>query len=68
MKNPKQHFLYGLIGASGGLAGLIPYSRCGGTCTACFGCAGIGLGIVLILLAQKIMGGKGGWRWSGIKK
>lgn len=60
MKKLKQRILYGLIGASGGLAGLLPLARCSGHCTACFGCAGIGLGIVLVLIGQKIKGGKEG--------
>lgn len=50
--------LSGLIGASGGLAGMLPLARCSGHCTTCFGCAGIGLGIVLILIGRKIRGGK----------
>lgn len=58
MKKFKNKILYGLIGASGGLAGMVPLSRCNGNCTACIGCAGIGLGIVLILIGQKIKGGK----------
>lgn len=60
MKKLKQQILYGLIGASGGLAGMVPLSRCGGNCAACFGCAGVGLGIVLILVGQKIRDGKEG--------
>lgn len=53
MKKRKQQILYSLMGASGGLAGMFPLSRCGGNCAACFGCAGIGIGIVLILIGQK---------------
>jgi len=60
MKKVKQQILYAFIGASGGLAGMIPLSRCGGNCTACFGCAGVGLGIVLILIGQKFKGVKEG--------
>jgi len=58
MKKAKQHILCALIGASGGLAGMLSLSRCSGNCTACFGCAGVGLGIVLILIGQKIRGVK----------
>jgi len=58
MKKAKQQILYALIGASGGLAGMVPLSRCGGNCAACFGCAGVGLGIVLILIGQKFKGVK----------
>lgn len=48
----------GLIGASSSLAGMLPLARCNGHCMTCFGCAGIGLGIVLVLIGQKIRGGK----------
>lgn len=58
MKKAKQQILYALIGATGGLAGMVPLSRCGGNCAACFGCAGVGLGVVLILIGQKIRGVK----------
>lgn len=60
MKKLNQKILYGLIGASGGLAGMLPLSRCSGYCTTCFGCAGIGLGIILVLIRQKIREGKEG--------
>ena len=52
MKKVKPQLLYALVGASGGLAGMLPLSRCSGNCAACFGCAGVGLGIVLILIGQ----------------
>ena len=60
MKKCSRQLLYGLIGATGGLAGMVPVSRCGGNCSACFGCAGVGLGIVLILIGQRIRNGKEG--------
>ncbi len=56
--NPK--ILYGLMGATGGLTGMLPFTRCSGHCTTCFGCAGIGLGIILVLIGRKIRGGKEG--------
>jgi hypothetical protein len=58
MKQSNQKILYTLIGASGGLAGMIPFSRCYGNCIACFGCAGIGLGVIAVLIAKKIRSGK----------
>ena len=58
MKKVKPQLLYALIGASGGLAGMLPLSRCNGNCAACFGCAGVGLGVVLILIGKKIRGVK----------
>ena len=58
MKKGSRQLLYGLIGAMSGLAGVVPLSRCGGHCTACFGCAGAGLGIVLILTGRWIRKGK----------
>ena len=42
MKKVKPQLLYALVGASGGLAGMLPLSRCSGNCAACFGCAGVG--------------------------
>ncbi len=58
MKKLRLKLRCGLIAALGGLAGLLPLARCNGHCTACFGCAGIGLPIVLVLIGQKIRGGK----------
>ena len=60
MKKLNHKILYSLIGASGGLAGMLPAARCGGYCTTCFGCAGIGLGIILVLIGQKVRGNKEG--------
>lgn len=54
MNKRKPQIRYGVLGAFGGLAGILPLSRCGGNCGACFGCAGIGLAIVLILITQKL--------------
>lgn len=68
MKKYKQQILVGLIGASGGLAGMLPLVRCSGQCTACFGCSGIGLGIVILLIGRKIRRIKGGARWGGLEK
>lgn len=56
MKKLCHKVLYSMIGASGALAGMLPAARCGGHCTTCFGCAGIGLGIVLVLVGKKIKG------------
>ena len=58
MKKCSHQILYGLIGAAGGLAGVGPLSRCSGNCSACFGCAGVGIGIVLILIGRWIRSGK----------
>jgi len=51
MKKLKSHILYGSIGASTGLAGFAPASVCrGGDCTSCWGCVGVGLGTLLMVL------------------
>jgi alpha-D-ribose 1-methylphosphonate 5-triphosphate synthase subunit PhnL len=51
MKKLKTHILYGSIGASTGLAGFAPASVCrGGDCTSCWGCVGVGLGVLLMIL------------------
>ena len=60
MRTLKDQILSGMVGAAGGLAGVVPFSRCGGNCAACFGCVGVGLGIVLIVIGRKIMRGKEG--------
>ena len=60
MKKVKPQILYALIGASGGLAGVLPLARCSGNCAACFGCAGVCLGVVLILIGQRLKGVKEG--------
>jgi hypothetical protein len=54
MKKRHQEILYTLIGASGGLAGMIPFTRCYGNCIACFGCSGLGLGVLVVLIVRKI--------------
>lgn len=42
--------MYSVIGMSGGMAGLSRIGACtGGGCPSCFGCAG--MGVILILLA-----------------
>lgn len=58
MRKLKQKILYYLIGAFGGLTAMLPLARCGGHCTTCFGCGGLGLGVVVVLIAQKIRRGK----------
>ena len=60
MKKCEKHFIYGLIGISVGLTGLVSIPRCSGTCNACFGCAGVGMGMILILVCQKISNRKDG--------
>lgn len=59
MKKLRQQILFGLIGASGGLAGMLPLMRCSGQCSACFGCSGIGISIIMILIGRKIRIKKG---------
>lgn len=60
MEALKHKLLYGLLGATSGLSGLVSLARCsGGTCTSCFGCAGAGVGIALIVLMNR-MKGRGG--------
>jgi len=58
MDGLRHKVLYTAAGALTGLAGLVS-SRCaGGTCTSCFGCGGIGVGILLMVLFNKIKGDK----------
>jgi len=46
--------VYGAVGAAGGLSGVLASVRCGGGgCTACFGCAGAGLLLVVTALVNR---------------
>ena len=55
MEGFKDKILYSVIGASSGLTGLISLSRCpGNTCISCFGCAGVGIVVILIALFNKM--------------
>ncbi|MHB8882722.1 MAG: hypothetical protein ACYC69_14585 [Thermodesulfovibrionales bacterium] len=43
------------LGASSSMAGLLSLSKCSGsTCTSCFGCAGAGMGILLLVLFSRM--------------
>lgn len=55
MERLRQKILYSALGASNGLTGLFSLSKCSGsTCTSCLGCAGIGIGLLLIVLFRKL--------------
>lgn len=55
MKNARARLVSSALGASGGLAGMLSLSNCtGGSCTSCFGCAGAGVGILLLVLYGKM--------------
>lgn len=59
MDGLRDKIFYTAAGAMSGLAGLVSFPRCAGTtCTSCFGCGGIGIGILLIILFNKIKGDK----------
>lgn len=61
MDGLRNKILYTAAGAMSGLAGLVSFTRCAGTtCASCFGCGGIGIGILLIILFNKIKGIKRG--------
>jgi hypothetical protein len=54
MKRLKTHIIYGAIGSATGLAGLVSPSVCrGGTCSSCWGCVGVGLGALLMVLYDR---------------
>ena len=54
MENLRAKFVSTALGASSSLAGLLSLSKCSGsTCASCFGCAGTGMGILLLLLFNK---------------
>lgn len=55
MEKLRAKFVSTALGASSSLAGLLSLSKCSGnTCTSCFGCAGAGMGILLLVLFSKI--------------
>ncbi len=55
MKSLKHKLFSGMFGASGGLAGLFSLSRCpGSNCSSCFGCVGAGVGILFMVLLNKL--------------
>lgn len=54
MQKLRAKFVSIAVGASSGMAGLLSLSKCSGSvCTSCFGCAGAGIGILLITLYSK---------------
>jgi len=51
MENLRSKFVSAALGATGGMAGLLSLSGCpGGACSSCFGCAGAGLGVLLMFV------------------
>lgn len=54
MENIKTKLLGAAIGASEGVAGMVSLTGCsGGACTTCLGCAGAGLGLVVLAILGK---------------
>lgn len=45
---------YGAAGAASGLTGMLALARCGGGCQSCLGCAAVGLGVVAVVLVQRL--------------
>ncbi len=59
MENLRAKFVSTALGASSSMAGLLTLSKCSGsTCTSCFGCAGAGMGILLLVVFSRIRGKK----------
>lgn len=59
MEKLKHNILYGLLGASSGLTGLLSFAKCrGADCTSCLGCAGAGIGLALILVLNRMRRGE----------
>lgn len=55
MENLRAKFVSTALGASSSLAGLLSLSKCSGSaCTSCFGCAGAGMGILLLVLFSRL--------------
>ena len=61
MENLRNKIITAALGATGSMAGLAVFSRCaGGACSACFGCAGTGMALVLAGLWSMHSGEKEG--------
>lgn len=59
MEEIKNKILFSALGISGGAAGIVLSARCSGNaCTSCLGCAGIGAGLLLIVITKKLVGGQ----------
>ena len=59
MENIKYKLLNTTFGALSGLTGIVSLSKCDGKiCTSCMGCAGAGIGLLLIALFNKFKKGK----------
>lgn len=55
MGSVKNRLVHLAMTASGGAAGLFSLVRCSGTtCSACFGCVGVGAGLVMVALFQAV--------------
>ncbi|MDH4231384.1 MAG: hypothetical protein OEW04_05060 [Nitrospirota bacterium] len=61
MESLRAKFIPAALGASSSLAGLLSLSKCSGsTCTSCYGCAGAGVGILMLMLFSRMKGNKRG--------
>jgi hypothetical protein len=59
MENVRAKLISAALGASSSMAGLLSLSRCSGSaCTSCFGCAGVGMGVLLLVLFNRTGGNK----------
>lgn len=55
MENLRANVISTALGVSSSLAGLLSLSKCpGSTCTSCFGCAGAGIGVMLLVLFNRM--------------
>ncbi len=55
MNRLKHKVLSAILGLSSGLAGVFSINRCpgGGACSSCFGCAGVGAGVIMMILVSR---------------
>ncbi len=55
METLQSKFISTVLGASSSATGLLALSKCSnGSCTSCFGCAGAGIGILLLVLFSRM--------------
>jgi hypothetical protein len=59
MGNARAKLIASALGASSSLAGLLSLTKCSASnCTSCFGCAGAGVGVLMLVLFTRMKGNK----------
>jgi len=60
MEGLKKRMLYYAAGAMSGLSGIVSLPICrGNTCSSCLGCAGLGIGVLIVVIIKRFGGNRG---------